>query len=401
MTGAMSPAQRRTVGILLAQLALGLLAMTLCIPSMQEWGALLDGPQSTVQLTFSGFLITYGGLQLVYGPLSDRVGRKPVLLVGVLVAGIASVLAALATSLPQLVAARVLQGAGCAAGMVVGRALVQDLFAGPERTRVMALIGMTMGLCPPLATVIGGHLHVQWGWQANFVLTAVLALGAGLAAWRGLPDLPPRAQPAGTRVGVLGGYARLAQEPVFLLHVVILGMTTATFYAFLAGAPLVLGHLGVGPDGVGYYIMSIPLAYIGGNYMTSRWVRRAGERAMVLIGHGLILGGLGLLITGGLAGLHHPLALTLPLVLLGLGHGFLMPPTLTGAVGVVPALAGAAAAVGGVAQQFMGALGGYVVGLFTHETVVNLAGVMLTLALCAALAQGVLQWGRSGALPQS
>lgn len=398
----MTSAQRRLVATLVAQLALGLLAMTLCIPSMQEWSTLLDGPQSTVQLTFSGFVLAYGGLQLVYGPLSDRVGRKPVLLAGVLLAGVASVLAALATSLPQLVAARVLQGAGCAAGMVIGRALVQDLFEGPDRTRVMAYVGMTMGLCPPLATVIGGQLHVRLGWQANFVLTALLALAAGIAAWRGLPGRPARAaaeasagtgsgpHPAPRPTGLWQAYARLAREPAFLLHVVILGMTTATFYAFLAGAPLVLKHLGVGPDGVGFYIMNIPLAYILGNYLTSRWVRGSGERSMMRIGQALILGGLSLLLLGGLAGLQHPLALIGPLVLLGAGHGFLMPATLIGSVGVVPALAGAAAAVGGVSQQFLGALGGYVVGHFSHDDVIHLASFMLALSLCSALAQGLL-----------
>jgi DHA1 family bicyclomycin/chloramphenicol resistance-like MFS transporter len=397
----MTPAQRRLVATLVAQLALGLLAMTLCIPSMQEWSTLLDGPQSTVQLTFSGFVLAYGGMQLVYGPLSDRIGRKPVLLAGVLLAGVASVLAALATSLPQLVAARVLQGAGCAAGMVIGRALVQDLFEGPDRTRVMAYVGMTMGLCPPLATVIGGQLHVRLGWQANFVLTALLALAAGIAAWRGLPARPPRARAAAAPppTGLWQAYARLAREPAFLLHVVILGMTTATFYAFLAGAPLVLRELGVGPGGVGFYIMCIPLAYIVGNYLTSRWVRGSGERSMMRIGQALILGGLSLLLAGGLAGLHHPLALVLPLVLLGAGHGFLVPPTLIGSVGVVPALAGAAAAVGGVSQQFLGALGGYVVGLFRHDDVIHLAGFMLSLSLCAALAQGVLHRRRDGPVP--
>ena len=391
MSTAVRGPRRLLVANLLGQLAFGLLAMTLCIPSMAEWGALLGGPQASVQLTFSGFVVAFGGLQLVYGPLSDRLGRKPVLLAGLALAGVASVLAALAPSLPWLIAARVLQGAGCAAGMVVGRALVQDLFEGPERTRVMAFVGMTMGLCPPLATIVGGQLHVQLGWQANFVLIAALAVLAGLAAWRGLPAT---AVHTGTRPdwwpAMRSAYARLAREPAFLLYASILGLTTATFYAFLAGAPLVLGRQGVGPAHVGFYIMSIPLAYIVGNYLTSRWVRRAGERTMMQLGQALTLGGLALLLAGGLAGLQGPLAFVLPLVLLGIGHGFLMPSTLAGTVGVLPALAGAAAAVGGVAQQFMGAFGGFVVGLVPHDDVVNLAGLMLAFAVGGAAAQALL-----------
>jgi DHA1 family bicyclomycin/chloramphenicol resistance-like MFS transporter len=140
-----TPPHGLLIANLLAQLAFGLLAMTICLPSMQEWGAIFDRSQAAVQLSFSGYVVTYGSLQLLYGPLSDRLGRKRVLLFGLLVSFTGSVLAALAPSLSLLVAARVLQGAGAAAGMVVGRAMVQDLFAGPERTRVMAYVGMEIG----------------------------------------------------------------------------------------------------------------------------------------------------------------------------------------------------------------------------------------------------------------
>jgi DHA1 family bicyclomycin/chloramphenicol resistance-like MFS transporter len=112
------------IAIVLAQISFGLLAMTLCLPSMQEWGAIFDTSQADVQLTFSGYVIAYGALQLVYGPLSDRHGRKPILMLGLVVAGLASVMAALATDIATLTAARVLQGAGSAASMVVGLSLI-------------------------------------------------------------------------------------------------------------------------------------------------------------------------------------------------------------------------------------------------------------------------------------
>jgi DHA1 family bicyclomycin/chloramphenicol resistance-like MFS transporter len=140
---------------LVAQIAFGLLAMTICLPSMQEWGQLLGTDQASVQLTFSAFVLTYGCLQLVYGPLSDRHGRKTVLLVGLAMALAGSVVGALSHSLGGLLVARVMQGAGAAAGAVVGRAAVQDLFHGPEKTRVMAFVGMAMGLCPPSLHLMG------------------------------------------------------------------------------------------------------------------------------------------------------------------------------------------------------------------------------------------------------
>ena len=290
---------------LLGQIAFGLLAMTLCLPSMQEWGAIFQADQAAVQLTFSAYVVAYGGLQLVYGPLSDRHGRKPILLLGLALAGLGSLLAALAPGLPSLTAARFLQGAGAAATMVIGRAMVQDLFEGAERTRLMAWIGMVLGMCPPLATVVGGQLHVRLGWQSNFVLTAGIAVVMFVAAWRGLPNRAPLPPTGSTHwLAAMGqAYARLAREPAFLLYAAILALSTATFYAFLAGAPSVLRRYGVGPDGVGFYIMCIPMAYIVGNYLTSRWVHAKGERRVMQIGQAAALSGLALLLALGFAGL--------------------------------------------------------------------------------------------------
>lgn len=386
------------IGNLLGQLAFGLLAMTICIPSMQEWGAILGASQASVQLTFSSYVVAYGSLQLFYGPLSDRLGRKKVLLGGLALAGVGSVIAGLATDITTLIAARALQGAGSAAGMVVGRALVQDLFHGPERTRLMAYIGMAMGLCPPAATILGGAVHVHLGWQANFFIMAGLSVVLMVAAWRGLPDHQKSTQPQPHWLrAMLSSYARLAREPAFLFYVVILAMTTATFYAFLGGAPVVLGSYGVGPEGIGYYIMCIPMAYIMGNYLTTHLIHRTGERLMMVLGHAFTVAGIGLVLVLALAGVNTPLALSLPLILLGIGHGLLVPPALAGTVSLIPALAGSAAAVAGLMQQLMGAVGGYAVGLFRHEGAVNLAALMIAFALCAAVAQGFLHqhWPRA------
>ena len=375
------------VANLLAQIAFGLLAMTICLPSMQEWGSIFSAEQSQVQLTFSGFVMAYGGLQLVYGPLSDRYGRRAILFAGLTLGLAGSVLAACVSDIQGLVFARVLQGAGSAAGMVVGRSVVQDLFQGPERTRVMAFIGMALGLCPPLATVLGGQLHVRFGWQANFWVMSALAVVLLATAWRGFPTQGPvAASDSHWLRAMVSAYARLAKEPAFLAYVAILAMTTATFYTFLSGAPLVLGSYGVGPDGVGWYIMMAPLSYIVGNFTTSHLIRRVGERKMMLAGQTLTVAGLLLMLALGLWGWKNPLAFAMPMMLLGLGHGFLVPPTLAGSVGLVPALAGSAAAVAGLLQQWMGAVGGFSVGLVSHDGAVNLSYLMLGFTALAVLA---------------
>jgi len=372
---------------ILGQLAFGLLAMTLCIPSMAEWGSTFDTSQAMVQLTFSGYVAAYGLLQLVYGPLSDRLGRRRVLLAGLAVALLGTLLAALAQRIEVLVLARTLQGAGTAAGMVVGRALVQDLFEGPARTRMMAGIGMTMGLCPPAGTLIGGQLHEAFGWRAPFWLTLAMGLLLAVAAWRGLPRslVVPGDQPHWlTATG--RAYARLWRESGFIAYVLLVGSATATFYAFLAGAPLVFTQQGVTPGRIGLYVMCVPLAYIAGNFATTRLARRLGDRRMIGIGQAFSLAGVGFTLALALAGWNHPLAIALPLMLLGIGHGLLMPAALAGTVGLVPALAGAAAGVAGLMQQLLGALAGWAVGLVPTADARGLALLMLLLTLASAAA---------------
>jgi len=409
----MPPSRGLTVN-LVAQIAYGLFAMTVCLPSMAEWGGVFGRPQDQVQLTFSGFVLTYGLLQLVYGPLSDRLGRRAMILAGLVACVAGSVLAALAPDLPSLVAARVLQGAGAAAGMVVGRAAVQDLFHGPQRTRVMAYVGMTLGLCPPTGTVVGGQIHEALGWQANFVLAAGLGVVLLAAAWWGLPRGGTgstvhggaagggAARPSGA-LAVLAGmgraYAQLLRMPVYLLHVAVLGLTTAAFYMFLAAAPSVLRSYGIGAGEVGFFIMVVPLSYIVGNFLTSRLVQRLGGEVLMRTGQALTLGGTALMLGLGLAGAHTPLAFVLPLLLLGLGHGMLIPPCLVATVALAPALAGAASALAGVTQQLAGALGGYLVGWVPHTDHAGLAALMLGATVLASLSRAAIaRWGR---IPQA
>lgn len=373
---------------LVAQIALGLLVMTLPLPSMAEWPVTFGRSQSAVQLTFSGYVAAFGLLQLLYGPLSDRVGRRNVLLVGLALVVAGSLLAAAAADLPQLVAARVLQGMGTAAGAVAGRASVQDLFSGAQRTRVMAYVGMALGLCPPTGTLLGGWLHVHFGWQSNFVLMAALALVLVLLAWRTMPASTASATSAGAWLpAMVASYARLARERVFLLYVALLSLTVAAFYAFLAGAPLVLHGYGVAPQHMGLYIMTVPISYIVGNFATSRLAQRLGEERLMAAGQLSTLCGLSLVALLAALQWRTPLAFSLPLLLLGLGHGLLTPVVLSRTVGVIPALAGSAAAVAGLAQQGVGAAAGYAVGWLRHDGPLQLATLMIACTLAATVAQ--------------
>ncbi len=389
------PPSRARAILLVALIAYGLVTMTICLPSMQEWGAILDASPGAVQLTFSAFVLAYGVLQLLYGPLSDRLGRRPLMLIGLAVAGVASAAGAFATGIEALVAARTLQGVGCAACAVLGRAAIQDAFEGPQRTRVMAQVGMAMGLCPPLATVIGGQLHARIGWQANFVLLALMAAALAVATVRGLPAVAARPRGDTHWLNEMGdAFARLGRERAFVFNVAVLALSVGAFYAFLAGAPLVLKAYGVGPGEVGFYVMVVPLSYVFGNFLTSRLARHGRDMRMRAIGQALTLSGILAMIALALLDVRSGLAFTGPLVLFGIGHGLLMPPTLVATVGLLPALAGAAAGIAGVSQQLVGAVGGYAVGWVPQDGPVGLGLLMAAFTLGAIVAQAMLPRGR-------
>ena len=375
---------------LLAQVVFGLLAMTICLPSMQEWGELFGASAARVQLTFSAFVLAYGVSQLLYGPLSDRYGRRPVVLLGLGVAIAGSVVATFATGIDGLITGRMIQGLGCGATMVVGRSLVQDFFAGPERTRVMAFIGMTMGVCPPLATLVGGQLHVHLGWQANTALVAALGVALVALALRMLPRPVAHAPTESHWVRVmLSAYRALARVRPYLLHVTILGASTGTFYTYLAAAPLVLRGYGVGPEGVGIHVVMATLSYVVGNWFTSRLIRSLGDRRLMVTGQIVTLCAVALMVA--IAGWQSPFAFSLPAIVLGFGHGLLMPPTLSGTVGAVPALAGAAAAAAGLIQQLSGAFGGYTVGWVSTDGSFQVALLLTGFTLIGAAAQWALK----------
>jgi len=330
---------------LLCQIAIGILAMAASLASMPDWIETFDSTQERVQLTLAAYLLMFGFAQLIYGPLSDNFGRRRLLMIGTTMGLIGSLLAAFAPTLETLIFARALQGAGMSAGMAVGRAMIQDHFVGPARTRMMAYMGMVMGLCPPGGTLLGGFLHVQVGWRYAFLAIALISLVLLIAAWFGLP-----ADKAKSKAHILDAY-------------------------------------GVTADRIGWYILFVPGAYILGNLLTSRLVSRYNDAMLMWWGQITTLLGVVAVVVLAYNGVYHPLAISIPLALLGIGHGLLMPPTLGGAVGAVPALAGAGAAMAGMLQQMTGALGSVITGYLDLSNALGMGLLMLLLTVLAILAQ--------------
>ncbi len=374
---------------LLCQIAIGILAMAAPLASMPDWIEIFDASQERVQLTLAAYLAMFGLTQLVYGPLSDNFGRRRLLMIGTVVSLVGSLIAAFAPSLDTLIVARALQGAGMSAGMAVGRAMIQDYFVGPARTRMMAYMGMVMGLCPPGGTLLGGILHVQIGWRASFLAIAFVSVCLLAAAWFGLPADKAK-QSRRSLSGMIASYAELARTPRFLPYCLVAAFSSAAFYVFLAGTPNVMDAYGVPADRIGWFILFVPAAYILGNLLTTRLVGRYSDMQLMWTGQILTFIGVLLVVLLTYAGWYHPLVVSLPLALLGIGHGLMMPSVLAGAIGVVPALAGAAAAMAGMLQQLMGALGSVGTGFVDLSNALSMGLIMLLLTVLAIIAQSAI-----------
>jgi DHA1 family bicyclomycin/chloramphenicol resistance-like MFS transporter len=275
--------------------------------------------------------------------------------------------------------------------MVVGRALVQDMFGGTDRTRVLAYMGIVMGVAPPVFVLLGGYLHTYIGWQATFAFVAAAAALLLAASAMVLPHVPRQtAAPDAGRRGILSVYVMLLRNPTFLMYALAIAGCSAAFYVYLAGTPAVLNRLGVGPETVGWYLLFCTGAYVVGNFLTSRIVNTVGERSLLGVGETAALAGPVASLAIGLTGNDSAIVFLLPLILMGFGHGMVMPTSLTGVIGQHPEHAGAAAAISGSMQQAFGAIAAYALGLFAVISQASMALTLVAVSLIAAVAVALL-----------
>ena len=385
------PASKRKLFLLLAVVsALGPLAMQIMMPALPTIQQHFNVSVAQAQLAFSVFVFTLGPALLVYGPLSDRYGRRPVLAVGIGIYCVGTLVCLLSPSLSWLVAGRALQAAGAAGGMVITRALLSDLF-GPEGMAA-ALSWTTMGMviAPMLAPSLGGVLVDSAGWRSIFLV--LLAAGAIVLYFtlRYLPD--PPAPAANHNTHWLEKYrlvlTRRSFYPYAMQGMLMIGM----FYGFMAGAPyLMVNVLGRPATEYGLFFILPAAGYLLGSYLSARLAGRLGVRRMILLGALLALVfSIPLVVVTGM-GLWLPLAFFLPMSLITIANGLSVPSTQTGAISAVPEATGTASSMIGFMQQAAGAVVIQVVGLLQNDTPWPMVSVVFASALFAALGALLLQ----------
>src|SRR3712207_5974527 len=339
---------------------------------------------TTIQLTLSLYLGAMAFGQLIIGPLSDRFGRRPVLLIGLLTFVAGSVLCLLAQSLGVPIVGRLVQAIGGRAGIPLSRAIVRDLYERNQVASMIAYVTMGMAIAPMIAPTIGGLLETFFGWRASFAfLIGFGGLALVFAYWRLSETNHNRASGESARE-LLQGYASLFRSRQFWGYTLVTSFVSAMFFAFLAGAPYVMIELlGRSPAEYGFYFAMVPCGYILGNFATGRIAGTMGPNRMILAGTLLSLASIAAMAALIAAGFLVPVALFGPMLFIGVANGLVLPSGIAGAVSVRPDLAGAASGLSGSFQIGFGALVAPIVGAAISSTVWPLIVIM---TICSLLA---------------
>jgi len=349
--------------ILVAVSAVGPLALNIFIPSMPGLQREFAISYGEAQLTLTLFLVGMAVCQLIYGPLSDRFGRRPMLLGGLAVFVVASLVAALAPSIAVLIAARLLQALGGAAGVVLARAMVRDVFDRAKAASVISYITMAFVVAPMVAPVLGGVIDRYAGWRTDFWLLAALGGLVLAACWFHLPETHTARLGTANATGLFEAAFHLFGMPRFRSYTLTLAFASTVFFAFLGGAPhIMVDMLHRTPMEYGLWFFMVSAGYMLGNYVSGRFTQSVGIDRMILYGNGITLIGGALCLAAALTGFLAPATLFVPMAFAALGNGLTIPNGTAGAISIDPRFTGSAAGWSGFAQMACGAAASQLVG---------------------------------------
>lgn len=390
--GRMSARKTSAVGALLV--ALGPISMALYTPAMPQLVAVFGADVSTVKLTLTVYFLGFAAAQLVCGPMSDAWGRRPVVIGFTGFYLIGSIIAVFAPSIEWLLAARLVQGIGAAAGVAVSRAMVRDLFTGRESVQVMNMIGLMLAAGPALSPTIGGITLDLFGWQAIFLVMVLYGLVVVAVFVTSVPETLAARNPASARPrGLVAGYLTLLKDRRFLRPAIIMACSVGSLYTLATILPFVLiDEAGLTPTEFGVGMLAQSGSFMLGSLVMNRLLASIDAHRLVPMGLALIVGGALLLPL--LALLVEPGFLTVmgPVGLLAFGIPFVMPSMLTESLAPFPHIAGAAAALSGFLQMGGGLLGSALAAIM-GEPVLALATIVPVMALLALAAHLTLQGG--------
>jgi DHA1 family bicyclomycin/chloramphenicol resistance-like MFS transporter len=343
-----------------------------------------------LKLTISLNLIAYGFAQLIYGPVSDRFGRRPVFLVSIFLFALASIACGFAKSIDQLLIARVLQGFFAAAEAVMCLAVFKDLFTEKEQVKAFAFYGMAIALTPAVAPIFGGYIHVLLGWEYNFYLTALVGVLTAILIYFLLPE-STTPDPHALKVrSILRNYWSVFTNRIFLVYAGLAGVALGFVYAFVTAAPFILiSYFGVETQHFGYYQAVIVVAYFLGSMLAVRLVDSWKSSQVLNLGLLITVIGasivVGLVFIGGLS--PYSLSFAYLFIAFGIGPVFaVVPPKAMAAV--EKSVGSAAAAFGSLEIGLSGIIAGMV--SVIHDDTPGPFGFVIAVIAVFAIVLGIL-----------
>jgi len=366
--------------------ALAPVSLQIFIPALPAIQSHFDSVPGVTQLVLSLSIFANAVATLLYGPISDRFGRRPVVLAGLITFILGSVLSALSSSISMLIAARVIQSAGAAAGMVLARAIVRDLYEREQAASVIAYLTMAMVVVPMLSPTIGALLIDSFGWHAIFVVMALVGVILSWLVWRHLTETHVGQATGSLVTGFRQNGLQLLRRPAFRAYTLQSAFAISTFFAFLSGAPyFMIDILGHSATDYGLFFIVVATGFMLGNFTTARLGKRFGIDRFIRLGNVIALCGaacaLGLMLLGD----WKPLSLFGPMIVIAFANGLSIANAQAGAISVQPDLAGTASGIAGFAQMFTAALISQAVGMLQNGTPYPMVGFMMFCALASLL----------------
>lgn len=362
------------------------ISLYLLVPALPKLATTFGRDISVAQMTVSLYMVGIACSQIVMGPLSDKFGRRPVLLAGLGLMFAASIAGSLAENLPQLIAARFFQALGGASGMVISRAIIRDLYPRERVGAMISLVIAVMMIAQMLSPLTGGLLEIAFGWRAIFYLITAAALTITLAIALALPETRRvRAQGANFR----GDVGTLVRSRAFVGFMLCQVLASQIIFTFAGGGPyIVVTQMGRTSAEYGAWFATTGFAYLVGNLFCVRFAPRHSLEKLIWLGLVLQVGGSALNLAWSLAGVNQtPLWLFGTQMIVMAGNAFVMANSAAGAISVRPEAAGTASGAMGFLQMGIGALvsqfGAWLGGHFATPVPLNIAIVVLSIA-CAS-----------------
>ena len=377
--------------LLAAASALGPAGMQILLPAVPVIKETFEVSNDIAQLTLSLSMLAIACGTLVYGPLSDKYGRRPIMFVGIAITIIGSIFCWLADSITWLIVGRFIQAFGGAVGLVLARAIVRDVYGAEEAARVIATLVMVMVVVPMLSPALGGELLDRFGWESAFVVVAIASVIIFVFLIPGLPETLNEPVPFEGIGSMLKTFLSLFESRAFCGYAFCVTFVSVVFFSFISAAPeIMVSVLNRPPTEYGYYFIMIPAGFMAGNYVARHFGRKMSIDKMIRVGATATVIGISFAIALQLAGIHDPLALFAPVAIATFGNGITLPNAQAAAINEFPQYAGSASGLTGFLQMSVSAIAAQLVALIFNGTVYPLLLLMLAAAILSLF---LFNWG--------